>query len=185
MPRKAGMNRLMKSVGEIFLGRGEPRRLTRLESACRELGRRYSQNKRLLQEFPWLWAIRPTWNLALYYIRVSDSKEFDLSTKVMEDMDNRPRRILRMLVHGYSNRFEDGPFHELVASVWEPGQFCDRALSWKEHLKSYCWSERVTILHLIVTCPAPDLSDYTMIIRPAKPFDSFDDVFRAESNLGQ
>lgn len=172
--QKGSMNVIERIVGAI---RGSP-----LEQQCRQdtrlLLQRYNQNTRILKEFPFLWAVCRSWELATDSMQVTDSKSFGLSAMISEEVKHRHQRIQELWVH--LSRSVDGRPLEWVEQVWG-GEInnsvlvTDPEITWDGLLRNYhrC-ADLVTVHHAVVVQRNPR-SIY--VIRPKTPFETFNDMW--------
>ena len=144
----------------------------------RLLLQRHSQNSRILGDFPWLWAVRHSWELATDSVQVTDSKSFCLSVKISEEMKHHHQRIPELWAH-LSKKINGRPL-EWVEQVWG-GEINKDILvtkpeiTWDELLCAYHQrADFTTVHHVVVVQNTPD-SIY--VIRPQKPFKTFNDIW--------
>src|ERR1035437_4256346 len=112
------------------------------------LERRYAQNARILQEFPWMWAVRSSWELSTDLINVTDSMQFDLSSRIADDVKDHREIIIGLWAHGI--RSINGRPLESVRKLWESQNSdtvpSDREITWNDLVHNHPKSE--TILHV-------------------------------------
>lgn len=153
-----------------------------LEQQCKQdvrlLLQRYNQNNRILGDFPWLWAIRRSWELATDSVQVTDSKSFSFSTKIADDMKHHHQRIPELWVH-LSRKINGRPL-EWVEQAWggEINQdilLSEPEITWDKLLCTYRQRTDFTTVHHVVVVQDNPL--IILVVRPQKPFKTFNDVW--------
>lgn len=157
--------------------RGNP-----LEQQCKQDIRlslqRYSQNSRILGDFPWLWAVRHSWELATDSVQVNDSKSFCLSVKIADEANYHYQRITELWVH-LSKKINGRPL-EWVEQVW--GSEINKdileskpKITFDGLLRTYHQRADFTTVHHAVV--VQDNPDSILVIRPKKPFKTFNEIW--------
>ena len=143
--------------------------------------RRYAQNMRIMTEFTWLWAVQNCWELSTDYIGVTDSEEFRLSGKIRDDINNGSKKRFGLWLH--SMHSINGRPMESVEQIWK-GSHHDLAwihgsTTWSDLIRNKA-KPRAILLHLAArnTDDADQVLLNTVIVRPQKPFKSFNGLWQ-------
>lgn len=179
MPRKMNMKLgLIEKVRRRF--ETDPRD-REIAEARDEYDKRMTQNSRILSEFPWLWAVRPAWEMALDSLTVTDSSEYNLVTSAAEDIREHPLRIRSLWAH--SIEYTNGLPLESVDCIWENPEvydvFFEPDVTWEGKLKAHTDKTRSKLLHVATISGGP--YDFIYIIRPRKPHRSFNAMWQRDS----
>lgn len=168
------LNRIVDALGNDTVSR----LLRSPETVSEAYNRRLQRNIRLLEEFPWLWATRSGWDLAVDQIWVTDCKSYDLSTKVGNGIRDRPVRIESFWMFGM--RSLNGRPYTFVEQVWQKDGSSEaiRRVSWEELLNRAAERFHSQIFYAVTVDYAPDA---VTIVRPPKPFQTFNEYWQRQA----
>jgi hypothetical protein len=161
----------MTEIMEKVFGTKDKRKL---KKDLRDLQRNANNTARILNEFPWLWAVRPDWTFAQTIMRVSneDLSPF-FSRKIEDEIGMGEDRIHGVFIHT-SSKFNGMPT-ESVEAVWNgnvstssicnfPGEKWHQAIHSRIHR-----NDTEILLHIVLVY----WEGVAMVIYRPKPATSF------------
>ena len=145
--------------------------------------RKIAQNKRILSEFPWLWAVCSEWSLSCAFTKVTDTSTdiFKLASRILEnDEAESHSRVRAVWIHGsYVNGDE---LFEKVEILWPNGKYKTfvknrPTTTWQSLLSKYISENfyKITVHHIVLVYIH---EDDVIVMRPSKPYANFNEFCR-------
>lgn len=159
----------MLKIAELFLGSSDDRKLNRT----------VAQNCRILQSFPWLWAINSHWFLSGTLMRVANGEDmsFFLRSKIVDRIGHPGQEIFGVWIHVV--KMLNGMPLEFVNAVWDDDKDIASVQpsggQWCQALSSCIHNNNTHVLHiviafrrgrdgLIIYCPKQPATDFNAVL---------------------